>query len=356
MFLDGQKEHKVSNYIGKDSFVLDDKVDQFINWYFENMVKDQYSKIGEYHLPIAMKNFIEKVAVWYELRYPDYEINRLMPGSSQEAKQINHVMFHNNQYINDLLDETSEIKDLNWDEFYNTEVFIHSLPWNERRFFLDPRYKTIKHDDAYIYLSQDGIIQKTENLNTLDIWLNDKERINIDSDFTGKSIEELVKYLQERAPNSEIYKKIQKIVSVYNNQVYQKNELLNCVMYRIIERGGNRIGPRRAYLFAQEFGRNTSIPMMYGVDRSDPGLRKFINQYLKDGGSKDLICYIGYFFRSSKYQKLETITIQELILNQWNSMTNKYTKEEDDLHQKLINILSNIDPKEREKQLRLKRK
>ena len=32
--------------------------------------------------------------------------------------------------------------------------------------------------------------------------------------------------------------------------------MLNCVMYRIIERGGNRIGPRRAFLYAKEFERN----------------------------------------------------------------------------------------------------
>ena len=38
---------------------------------------------------------------------------------------------------------------------------------------------------------------------------------------------------------------------------------LNCVMYRIIERGGNRIGPRRGFLFAKEFGRNIDIPMIF---------------------------------------------------------------------------------------------
>lgn len=32
-------------------------------------------------------------------------------------------------------------------------------------------------------------------------------------------------------------------------------------MYRIIERGGNRIGPKRAFLFAKEFGRDIRIPV-----------------------------------------------------------------------------------------------
>ena len=33
------------------------------------------------------------MAVWYELRYPDYEINRLMPGSGQEGIKVSDVMY-----------------------------------------------------------------------------------------------------------------------------------------------------------------------------------------------------------------------------------------------------------------------
>ena len=84
-------------------------------------------------------------------------------------------------------------------------------------------------------------------------------------------------------------------------------------MYRIIERGGNRIGPRRAFLFAKEFNRNIDIPMMYGVDTSDPGLKQFVDEYIKAGGSKDLVCYGNYFSRSSKNEKLETIKVREII-------------------------------------------
>ena len=55
---------------------LDAKVDDYIQWNYENMVKGHYTDIGEYWVPIELRNFIEKMAVWYELRYPDYEINR----------------------------------------------------------------------------------------------------------------------------------------------------------------------------------------------------------------------------------------------------------------------------------------
>ena len=117
--------------------------------------------------------------------------------------------------------------------------------------------------------------------------------------------------------------------------------MLNCVMYRIIERGGNRFGPRRAFLFAKEFDRNIDVPMAYGVDLSDPGLELFVNEYIKAGESENLICYIGYGSRTSKYEKLPTITIQELIAMQDSNAATFYTSEEEELHQRLVNVLSN---------------
>ena len=101
--------------------------------------------------------------------------------------------------------------------------------------------------------------------------------------------------------------------------------------------------------------------MMYGVDFSDPGLRRFLNEYMKAGGSKDLECYIGYFSRTKQEKSLNTISIQELILTQPNDALTFYTKEEDELHQRLIHALaSQVNQeelkKEEVKKLRLERK
>lgn len=344
----------------KKPIILDDKISEFINWYFENMVKGHYTDIGEYHKPVEMRNFIEKMAVWYELRYPSYEINRLMPGSNQENIEIDNVMFNNNKYINDLFDENADVRAINWDEFYNTKAFINSLEWEERRLFAKPKYRDLVYVEpnsrsAHLHLTSNGIVEESEGLG-----IYTKFKIK-DKDLQGMHVKNVVQLLKENGiilPNNN---ELEPTVNNAEKWIYQKEEMLNCVMYRIIERGGNRIGVRRAFLFAKEFGRNIDIPMMYGVDYSDPGLRSFINEYIKAGGSKDLVCYVGYFSRASKNEKIDTVTIQELIKTIHNDCITKYTPEETKLHQRMVNALaSQIDTeeirKEEVKQLRLQRK
>lgn len=138
---------------------LDDKVDEFINWYYINMVKGHYTDIGEYHFPRAMRDLIEKIAVWYELRYPSYEVNRLMPGSGQEEISISDVMFNSNPYVIKTFDKKINEMRLSWDNFYNTGVFINSLPWEERCYFNSPEYSKKVYLDpnsriAQLYLTK----------------------------------------------------------------------------------------------------------------------------------------------------------------------------------------------------------
>lgn len=339
---------------------LDDKVDAFIDWYFKNMVKGHYTDIGEYREPKNMRNFIEKMAVWYELRYPDYEINRLMHCCGQEQININDVMFRNNPYVNDLLDEEADTKELDWDEFYNTNVFIKSLPWEERYIFAKPRYRDIVYlkpesRNAHLHLTKNGIVEMADDVS---VWT---DGVIKDEELNGLHIRKVVELFKERGIKLPESNELEKVIENADNWIYQKEEMLNCVMYRIIERGGNRIGPRRAFLFAKEFGRNIDIPMMYAVDYSDPGLRLFMNEYIKAGGSKDLECYVGYFSRASKKEKLDTILVQNLILTQNNDAATFYTPEEDELHQRLVNAIgSQVDQEvvkqEEVKRLRLERK
>lgn len=112
--------------------------------------------------------------------------------------------------------------------------------------------------------------------------------------------------------------------------------ILDCAMYRIIQRGGNRKGPRRALLFAKEFKRDIDIPMKYGVDCSDTYLKTFIHKYLDFGGSRNLVCYDDYFFSTFKLGTPNYVTIKELLKRE---KPPYYTPQEHELHQRLVNAL-----------------
>lgn len=348
---------------------LDDKVDNFIDWYFENMIKGHYTDVGEFQEPNDMRNFIEKMAVWYELRYPDYEVNKLMHCCSQEKKNINEEMFVNNPMTSEMINgsdtlwsEWSEriLHSMHWDDFYNAKAFINSLPDDEKKYLLKAKYSNFAyidsiHSDACLYLTSNGFVDEARGFEK---YTNYKIK---DSELKGMHIKDVVKLMDEKGISLPDGNGLEENIKFFENLNYQKDEMLNCVMYRIIERGGNRIGPRRALLFAKEFGRNIDIPMMYGVDYSDPGLREFVNEYIKAGGFKDLLCYEGYFSRANKEENMNTVSVRELIKDIDNDCVTKYTPEETALHQRFVNALSNqIDreklKKEEVQQLRLQRK
>lgn len=349
---------------------LDAKVDDYIKWNFENMVRGKYTDIGEYWVPIELRNFIEKMAVWYELRYPDYEINRLMHCAGQEGIKVSNVMFNDNSYINDLFDENSDVRAIDWDEFYNTHAFIKSLPWEERYRFQRARYRDLVYVDpnytlhspmeverktAHLHLTSRGFVEAAEGFDSYSNYKVTNEQLK------GMHVKDVVKLLKENGITLPSDNELEATINDAEKWIKQKEGMLDAVMYRIIERGGSRMGPRRGFLFAKEFGRNIDIPMMYAIDRSDPGLRLFINEYIKAGGSKDLMCYVGYFSRTNKMEKLDTISIQDLILTQNNNAATFYTPEETELHQRMVNVLSsqvdqNEVKKERVKTLRLQRR
>lgn len=303
-----------------ESADLDSKVDSFIKWYYENMVKGCYTYIGEYDIPKKMRNLIEKIAVCYELKYPDYTVN------------CTRLDEHN-----ELINEGFKL-----------------LSAKEKYYFFDPKYKNVVYlnplssFNACLHLSSNGIVEVAENIT---VYTNS---IIKDEELQGLNIREVVDLFKAKNIKLPENNGLEKELTNVDNLIYQKEEMLNCIMYRIIERGGNRFGPRRAFLFAKEYGRNIDIPMMYALDYSDPNLESFINEYIKAGGSKDLECYVNYFNRSNKKEKIDTITIQDFVLNQDKDFP-LYSPEKE-IHQELINaITSQIDQEiHHEKQKKLK--
>lgn len=95
--------------------------------------------------------------------------------------------------------------------------------------------------------------------------------------------------------------------------------------------------------------------MKYGGDLANPCLNEFINEYLKAGGNKNLDCLKNYFVCKGDYTKIEKVNISE-ILNRRTS----YTKEEQELAQRLVNLLAfsvdyDLIKKEDAKKLRLEK-
>lgn len=342
---------------------LNAKVEKFIKWYKDNMYENFFD-----NTPEEVRNFIEKMAVWYELRYSDNGVIDML--YEWESSRQNYLMFNENTYINktneelDVLLNNNPSKEifnyLEWDKFYNTRVFIDSLHEYEKELLRKPKYFWhIDYNGISLYLTAKGTIERAR-----------KFYFGVDKfdykKLIGMNIKEALVVLKKEYPHRDEYE-VMKRIKDYDNQCKFKEELLDCVMYRIMERGQNRVAAYRAFLFAKEFNRNIDIPLQYGLARVDVDLKKFIFEYLNAGGNKNLVCYPNYYSRESKFEKLDTITIQEIIDKYYKEWYEEPEKEEEttdnsvELKQRLVNVLAgsiNQEELQREKvkQLRLERK
>ena len=265
---------KLLDYRKDDPINLDNKVKKFINWCKKNMKKKSYAD--------EINELIDDIATWYELRYPNDEITRIFSESGSEQSYANEVAFKNNPYVNELCDKNSDFRELDWSDFFNYNMFIELLPWTKEYYLFEPINRLLWKPNPDLEETKD--IRSTNKFSLL-----------------GEAI-------------------------------------LDCAMYRIIERGRNRKGPRRALLFAKEFERDINIPMKYGVDRSDPYLKTFIHKYLDAGGSRKLVCYEDYFYSTFRLSAPNCVTIKELLKRE---KPPYYTPQEHELHQRLVNALLN---------------
>jgi len=85
------------------------------------------------------------------------------------------------------------------------------------------------------------------------------------------------------------------------------------VLYRVIERGGNRIGARRGVLFAQDFGLDVNVPVSYAIDWSDPHLYDFLKPLVPQL-NLDIVCPANYFARNSdNLRNVEEVRLEEVL-------------------------------------------
>ena len=91
------------------------------------------------------------------------------------------------------------------------------------------------------------------------------------------------------------------------------------VLYRIIERGGNRSGGRRGFRFAKEMKLNLILPITYAVtDYSDPYIVDFLKEASKDFSvcdSDKIIVPRNYFSAkvNPKEYSIEEETLREVL-------------------------------------------
>lgn len=198
-----------------------------------------------------IRNFIEKMVGWFELRYPDCEIKKIF-GSTNVELDVTKEIFYNNPHIAYILKNSMTEIDLKWHDFYNYDAFYASLSEEEKRFIKEPCYP----DTVYLYskspdhvhLSPEGYVEIYE--------FTFYNNLVITTTYQDENyhIEKFIEMLEEKGKpidaNSEVYKAI----NLYSNQNRLRNNMIECVMYRIMMRGDKRESSlRRAYLFAKEF-------------------------------------------------------------------------------------------------------
>ncbi len=261
---------------------LNGKVDEFLNWY----------KIGQERN--EMRNFLEKMAVWYELRYPDYEVNKLISLTLKDDN--NYDLLNNNPYLK------NSLPNYDWPNFYNTKAFLNSLSESEKKYFAKPIYPKIVYwnrltSTAHLSLTPSGYVIDSELMTTVNPYIKDEFLI-------GKHLKDVIKIFKRQGVCFPLNNELEKAVNYINKMEYQKQEMLNCVMYRLIERDKEKYGPRRAFLFAKEFHLNLDIPMIYGINLNDMGLSIFIKEYLKEGGKLNLNCLVNDNFTTMPLKEI----------------------------------------------------
>ncbi len=279
---------------------------------FINKINEYLNSLETEYEKETAKNLIEKMAVWYELRYPYYTIEGIFNPENDYKEITNNAMFKNNQYVNTLLGDNSDIKDLDWDEFYNTHAFINSLNPAEKIFFKirHNKYETYmlfvnfpgSGFGSELWVNRAGYIYHGGDISD-DFYYHTNMNIKVDN-INGMHIKDIFKFIDEfnntnKAVSMSLNDWDEKAIKELVYKMERKEGLLDCVMYKILDRrdkGVPYIGAYRAFLFAKEFNRDINIPIKYAFDNHsylDSETKQFIKEFIECGGSKDINYYCG---------------------------------------------------------------
>ena len=245
--------------------VLDIYIKTFLNNY-KNIITKYYNGKDLQRKIMKMSNFIDKIAVWYEFKYPDNQINNVI---------LDLLTLDKNKYL------------------YTSDDLLNVLSFEEKSYLIEPSYDNIAYLDSsfnsYLCLDRDGFI-----INTIGLDIYTKNNCS-DIKVIGMRLSEFLNLMKLRniviPCENELYEEIE-YVKVHK---IIKENILESIIYMIMKRNKNFYSAKRAYIFAKEFNLNSEIPLKYGLYLYDPHLNEFINLYLKDGGNENLKCYVDYF-------------------------------------------------------------
>ena len=164
--------------------------------------------------PNSVKNLVEKITIWYELRYPDYVLEDMLNGEYRKAKDyidLDDVMFTSNPvakdlkeffhdfshlpYNNFIIDVDNILGYLNWQEFYNTKSFINSLPLKEKVLLNKAKYPSqisfsINDEKKIFRLTSKGRVRTLNNSSKFSLINKNGNRVK----FNDVNINDLLQF------------------------------------------------------------------------------------------------------------------------------------------------------------------
>ncbi len=282
-----------------DFKTIDQQLEDYFKWYQDNILDYQCRDEEKNEELKKLKKLISKFVAWYEIRYPDYELSCMVPFPYSDDSFP----------MNEILKEEKQVSDeFDWATFYDKKVFLKSLSIEEKMLisnkyiFNGARWLHFKSQNDLLYGIQVKLSKKMNVSYLFNITLNSIEHL---SNIKGKNIDEAIQILKEHG--YELEKNDRSFLEYYNSKKENSCKILEAVMYSLMKSGGRYAGPRRALLFAKEFKLNLDIPMSYGIIMDDEDILYLIDEYLKNGGSEDLTCYVESFRKDKKIMSLKDI-------------------------------------------------
>lgn len=319
------KKEKLNNDINFDNMSFKEKIEYLLKSISENNY--------EYEDRLELVN---KMTDWFQTRYPDEYIAAFFE-KSNEVDTINDFVFKN-----------TKKPDMDWNDIYNTKVFLNLLEPRLKQYLDRPKYKKNifagKYSTEVMDISGNGIIMFANifyeyegkhikvlysdiiNNKITNEYINKCQGLNEDEEYNVKIIEDLKS-------------QILKATCEYEQAVKAKNVMFDAVMYNLMNYWNFQNGCCRALLFAEEFKRNIDLPLIYGLGYDKNQNRAFVNYYLMLGGNPDLMCYEDY-----DRAKFDKISLKEFM-----KYNDNYSKYEYEMYERIVSVLKNSLPSDIEK-------